>query len=104
MNLNSNAFISYYKRAYNNYSIINTLAFKERVKKLKDIYIPLTIYPVDNKKEKKLTKVEGYPKELLDKYGRILDSFCANIRINTVINKAVPSRTTWRRPLMVRQP
>ena len=32
------------------------------------------------------------------------DSFCANIRIKTVINKAVPSRKTWRRPLMVRQP
>ena len=32
------------------------------------------------------------------------DSFCANIRIKTVINKAVPSRKTWRRPLMDRQP
>ena len=87
MSLNSNAFIAYYKRAYNNYSIINTLAFKERVKKLKDIYIPLTIYPVDNKKEKKLTKIEGYPKELLDKYGRILITDTAGMGKSTLMKR-----------------
>lgn len=87
MSLNSNAFIAYYKRAYNNYSIINTLAFKERVKKLKDIYIPLTIYPVDNEKEKKLAKVEGYPKELLDKYGRILITDTAGMGKSTLMKR-----------------
>lgn len=87
LSLNSNAFIAYYKRAYNNYSIINTLAFKERVKKLKDIYIPLTIYPVDNKKEKKLTKIEGYPKELLDKYGRILITDTAGMGKSTLMKR-----------------
>ena len=87
LSLNSNAFIAYYKRAYNNYSIINTLAFKERVKKLKDIYIPLTIYPVDNKKEKKLTKIEGYPKELLDKYGRILITATAGMGKSTLMKR-----------------
>lgn len=87
LSLNSNAFIAYYKRAYNNYSIINTLAFKERVKKLKDIYIPLTIYPVDNKKEKKLTKIEGYPKDLLDKYGRILITDTAGMGKSTLMKR-----------------
>lgn len=87
LSLNSNAFIAYYKRAYNNYSIINTLAFKERVKKLKDIYIPLTIYPVDNKKEKKLTKIEGYPKELLDKYSRILIIDTAGMGKSTLMKR-----------------
>lgn len=87
LSLNSNAFTAYYKRAYSNYSIINTLAFKERVKKLKDIYIPLTIYPVDNKKEKKLTKVEGYPKELLDKYGRILITDTAGMGKSTLMKR-----------------
>lgn len=87
LSLNSNAFIAYYKRAYNNYSIINTLAFKERVKKLKDIYIPLTIYPVDNKKGKKLTKIEGYPKELLDKYGRILITDTAGMGKSTLMKR-----------------
>lgn len=87
LSLNSNAFIAYYKRAYNNYSIINTLAFKERVKKLKDIYIPLTIYPVDNEKEKKLAKVEGYPKELLDKYGRILITDTAGMGKSTLMKR-----------------
>lgn len=87
LSLNSNAFIAYYKRAYNNYSIINTLAFKERVKKLKDIYIPLTIYPVDNKKEKKLTKIEGYPKELLDKYSRILITDTAEMGKSTLMKR-----------------
>ena len=87
LSLNFNAFIAYYKRAYNNYSIINTLAFKERVKKLKDIYIPLTIYPVDNKKEKKLTKIEGYPKELLDKYGRILITDTAGMGKSTLMKR-----------------
>lgn len=87
LSLNSNAFIAYYERAYNNYSIINTLAFKERVKKLKDIYIPLTIYPVDNKKEKKLTKIEGYPKELLDKYGRILITDTAGMGKSTLMKR-----------------
>lgn len=87
LSLNSNAFIAYYKRAYNNYSIINTLAFKERVKKLKDIYIPLTIYPVDNKKEKKLTKIEGYPKELLDKYSRILITDTAGMGKSTLMKR-----------------
>lgn len=87
LSLNSNAFIAYYKRAYNNYSIINTLAFKERVKKLKDIYIPLTIYPVDNEKEKKFAKVEGYPKELLDKYGRILITDTAGMGKSTLMKR-----------------
>lgn len=87
LSLNSNAFIAYYKRAYNNYSIINTLAFKERVKKLKDIYIQLTIYPVDNKKEKKLTKIEGYPKELLDKYSRILITDTAGMGKSTLMKR-----------------
>ena len=87
LSLNSNAFTAYYKRAYSNYSIINTLAFKERVKKLKDIYIPLTIYPVDNEKEKKLAKVEGYPKELLDKYGRILITDTAGMGKSTLMKR-----------------
>ena len=34
----SEAFEAYYEHSYERYSIINTLAFKERVKKLKDIY------------------------------------------------------------------
>lgn len=63
------------------------MAFKERVKKLKDIYIPLTIYPVDNKKEKKLTKIEGYPKELLDKYGRILITDTAGMGKSTLMKR-----------------
>lgn len=63
------------------------MAFKERVKKLKDIYIPLTIYPVDNKKEKKLTKIEGYPKELLDKYSRILITDTAGMGKSTLMKR-----------------
>lgn len=56
LNVNSTSFVAYYKRAYNNYSIINTLAFKERVKKLKDIYIPLTLYSIDNKEKSHIRK------------------------------------------------
>ena len=87
LNVNSTSFVAYYKRAYNNYSIINTLAFKERVKKLKDIYIPLTLYSIDNKEKKSYTKIEGYPKDLLDQYQRILITDTAGMGKSTLMKR-----------------
>lgn len=87
LNVNSTSFVAYYKRAYNNYSIINTLAFKERVKKLKDIYIPLTLYSIDNKEKKSYTKIEGYPKDLLEQYQRILITDTAGMGKSTLMKR-----------------
>lgn len=87
LNVNSTSFVAYYKRAYNNYRIINTLAFKERVKKLKDIYIPLTLYSIDNKEKKSYTKIEGYPKDLLEQYQRILITDTAGMGKSTLMKR-----------------
>ena len=63
------------------------MAFKERVKKLKDIYIPLTLYSIDNKEKKSYTKIEGYPKDLLDQYQRILITDTAGMGKSTLMKR-----------------
>lgn len=83
----SEAFADYYEHAYESYSIINTLAFKERVKNLKDIYIPLTLSLSGNHYKKHSVKINSYPKKLLDKYPRILITDTAGMGKSTLMKR-----------------
>ena len=83
----SEAFADYYEHAYESYSIINTLAFKERVKNLKDIYIPLTLSLSGNHCKKHSVKINSYPKELLDKYPRVLITDTAGMGKSTLMKR-----------------
>lgn len=83
----SEAFEAYYEHSYERYSIINTLAFKERVKKLKDIYIPLSLRLSENSRDKKAIQINAYPKELLDKYQRVLITDTAGMGKSTLMKR-----------------
>lgn len=83
----SEAFEAYYEHSYERYSIINTLAFKERVKKLKDIYIPLSLCLSENSRDKKGIQINAYPKELLDKYQRVLITDTAGMGKSTLMKR-----------------
>lgn len=81
-----NHFKEYLDRSYKKYSIVNTLAFRNQQKKLKDIYLPLTLIPgglVDRSQSKEI-KVEGFPFELFDKYKRVLISDTAGMGKSTL--------------------
>lgn len=83
----SEAFEAYYEHSYERYSIINRLAFKERVKKLKDIYIPLSLCLSENSRDKKAIQINAYPKELLDKYQRVLITDTAGMGKSTLMKR-----------------
>lgn len=83
----SEAFEAYYEHSYERYSIINTLAFKERVKKPKDIYIPLSLCLSENSRDKKGIQINAYPKELLDKYQRVLITDTAGMGKSTLMKR-----------------
>lgn len=83
----SEAFEAYYEHSYERYSIINTLAFKERVKKLKDIYIPLSLCLSENSRDKKAIQINAYPKDLLDKYQRVLITDTAGMGKSTLMKR-----------------
>lgn len=83
----SEALGAYYEHSYERYSIINTLAFKERVKKLKDIYVPLSLCLSENNRDKKAIQINAYPKELLDKHQRILITDTAGMGKSTLMKR-----------------
>lgn len=83
----SEALGAYYEHSYERYSIINTLAFKERVKKLKDIYVPLSLCLSENNRDKKAIQINAYPKELLDKYQRVLITDTAGMGKSTLMKR-----------------
>lgn len=81
-----NHFIEYLDRSYKKYSIVNTLAFRNQQKQLKDIYLPLTLIPgglVDSRQSNAF-KVEGFPSEMFDKYKKVLISDTAGMGKSTL--------------------
>lgn len=63
---------NYIRRSYISNSSINTLVFKGESKKLKDLYIPLTIVKNTNNRYEKEFLVDRYDEEFMFKYRNIL--------------------------------
>lgn len=80
-----NHFKEYFERTYEKLSYINTIALKNSQKKLKDIYIPLSL--VSGSFEKESFKVEGYPKTILNKYRKVLITDTAGMGKSTLMKR-----------------
>ena len=67
-------FSQYLERTYSTYSTINTLAFRNQQKQLRDLYVPLTLIDdrVVNDSNPFSVKVDSYPKDLMNRYNRVL--------------------------------
>lgn len=74
-------FNEYYLNKFKDFSIMNTLVFRNSQKRLKDLYIPLTIHShVLNKSY----KMVGYPQKLLHQHRRVLITDTAGMGKSTL--------------------
>lgn len=80
-------FEEYFKRTYNKFSILNTLALHNSQLKLKDVYVPLTIVEENRGGDDAHYTITGYPKNLLDKYGKILITDTAGMGKSTMTKR-----------------
>lgn len=67
-------FQEYFVRAYKKYNSANLLAIKNSQRTLQDIYVPLTLQNNNHEvSDSQLAfKIDGYPKEMMDEFKRIL--------------------------------
>lgn len=80
-------FTEYFERTYNKFSILNTIALHNSQLKLKDVYVPLTLVS-ENKTGKDLRcVVKGYPKQLMEKSGKILITDTAGMGKSTMTKR-----------------
>ncbi|WP_080240053.1 NACHT domain-containing protein [Spirosoma rigui] len=79
-----NQFSEYIKRTYTKYSNINTIAFNNQQRQLKDLYIPLTIE--DSEGLRKIT-IEEYNDDFLPTYERVLITDTAGMGKSTLIKR-----------------
>lgn len=77
-------FQKYINEAYKEYSTISTLVFHDRIKSLKDIYLPLTLI---NKNEKEKIVVEGIPVTLLQRCRKLLIIDTAGMGKSTMLKR-----------------
>lgn len=63
-------FAKYFDKTYKRVSIINTLVFRNTQVKLKDIYIPLSLY--NHNLERQGVKITNYPKTFIESYDKIV--------------------------------
>lgn len=63
-------FGEYLNRAYTKNSIVNIIALKNRQIRLLDIYIPLSLK--SSQSSSKVIKIDGYPKDFMDKYQKMI--------------------------------
>ena len=80
-------FEEYLKRTYDKLETLNTIVRCNSQLKLKDIYIPLTIVGVREEKKKNTYSIDGYPKQLMDKYGKILIADTAGMGKSTMTKR-----------------
>lgn len=78
-----NKFNEYLTRAYEKYSIMNTIVFHNQQKLLKDLYIPLTL--VNSKNE--CFTINNYDKDFLPNYLRVLITDTAGMGKSTILKK-----------------
>lgn len=79
-------FEQYLRRTYESLSILNTLVFRNEQKRLRDLYIPLTLVKEDAKYRHSESgiKINGYPKDLIIKYKRVLITDTAGMGKSTM--------------------
>lgn len=67
-------FQEYFVRAYKKYNSANLLAIKNSQRTLQDIYVPLTLQNNNHEisDSQLVFKIDGYPKEMMDEFKRIL--------------------------------
>lgn len=78
-----NKFNEYLTRSYGKYSIMNTIVFHNQQKLLKDLYIPLTVV----NSEAQQFKIDGFDKNFLPAYLRILITDTAGMGKSTLLKK-----------------
>ncbi len=82
----SKHFGDYLKRVYDKHSVLNTLVFHNQQKLLRELYIPLTLIKedVNGREKRKEIQIDGYPKEVISKYRRILITDTAGMGKSTI--------------------
>lgn len=79
-------FMEYFFRSYKKYSILNTLVFRNSQRELNDLYIPLTLNLKINSSIEQI-KIDGYPKQLAQKYRKLLITDSAGMGKSTITKK-----------------
>lgn len=80
-----NHFKEYLERTYKKLSIANTIALRNRQKELKMIYEPLIIS--SNRRKSDKTEINSYPKNLLEKYQKVLITDTAGMGKSTLMKR-----------------
>lgn len=78
-------FEEYLTRAYERHSVISTLVLRNSKRRLKDIYIPLTILEENNPKEKIV--IDAYPIEFMRKHQRMIIRDTAGMGKTTLVKR-----------------
>lgn len=97
LNRNKGYFNEYLIRTYDKYSNINTLAFQNSQRRLKDIYVAQSLVKetsfveddfielIDNNKENNVEKIDEFPEKLIQKYKKILITDTAGMGKSTIM-------------------
>lgn len=80
-------FTEYMLRAYEKYSTVNTLVLRNRIKQLKNIYVPLTLESQENVENTERIKLCGYPKEFFQKNKKLLIMDTAGMGKSTIVKR-----------------
>lgn len=80
-------FTEYMLRAYEKYSTVNTLVLRNRIKQLKNIYVPLTLESPENVENTERIKLCGYPKEFFRKNKKLLIMDTAGMGKSTIVKR-----------------
>ena len=78
-------FEEYLTRAYEQHSVVSTLVLRNSKRRLKDVYVPLTVLEVNNPEEKVV--IEAYPMEFLRKHPRMIIRDTAGMGKTTLVKR-----------------
>ena len=80
-------FSEYLVRTYDKYSIANTLVLRNHIKKLKNIYVPLTLENKENADNVERQVIDGFPKDFFVKNTKLLITDTAGMGKSTMIKR-----------------
>lgn len=78
-------FEEYLTRAYERHSVVSTLVLRNSKRRLKDIYVPLTILEENNSEEKVV--IDAYPMEFMRKHKRMIIRDTAGMGKTTLVKR-----------------
>lgn len=78
-------FQNYFKRKYEDFSIINTLVFHNSQRKLKEIYVAQSLVKHYYYNYSEITKIDKFPSSLIKKYKKILIKDTAGMGKSTIM-------------------